>query len=128
MDERGCVLSGFGCFLFFRLVGLTGGSQFGLLALFPACSALGRRDDINDYLAVVFAAGRTCAVRYALCTTFTLREALACDSVMAPAFTGLRAIDAHSYYHKGPIIQILRGHATVSRNLFDEYPRARIAG
>jgi len=91
---------GGGRFLFLRFVGLARGAQFRLLALLTPCRAFGCRNDIDDDLAVVLAALRAGSVRNAGRATFALREALACDSVMAPAFTGLRAIDAHSYYHR----------------------------
>ena len=74
-------------------------TKVGVLALGATRNTLSTGNDIDDDLAVVFAAVGAGAMRDAQGTAFALRKAHAANGVMTTAFSRLGMIATHSDYH-----------------------------
>ena len=81
--------------------------EFSIFTLQTALLTLRARDDIDDDLAVVFAALGACMMRAAHRAALTTHGARRHERVVGAPLGGFRSVATHSYYHIGATIQVL---------------------
>ena len=79
--------------------------EFGVFSFETALLTLRARDDIDDDLAVVFAALGACMMRAAHRAALTTHGARRHERVVGAPLGGFRSVATHSYYHIGATIQ-----------------------